>query len=191
MDNQQLLIKKKFETKCGFIVEVDNFGKVYNFKVYGLDKKDDYLTIVTPKRIWYRVHRLIYETYNGKIPRGMYVNHIDGDKHNNALSNLELVSSSYSSCHMRYILDKGQNRNTLKTEVVKQIILDLYYNKYEYAFELAKNYGINTRLVRAIDLCKKYNFVAKNILKIDRSPISGLTNENLKKFHKRSPNFFC
>lgn len=38
------------------------------------------------------IHRLMYETFIGEIPEGMQVNHIDEDKTNNKLSNLNLMS---------------------------------------------------------------------------------------------------
>ena len=38
------------------------------------------------------IHRCVWEAYNGAIPKGLEVNHIDGVKANNDLSNLELVT---------------------------------------------------------------------------------------------------
>lgn len=40
-----------------------------------------------------RVHTLVWETYFDKVPKGLQINHKDGDKLNNALSNLELVTN--------------------------------------------------------------------------------------------------
>lgn len=40
------------------------------------------------------IHRLVYETFVGDIPEGLQVNHIDEDKTNNALSNLNLMTCS-------------------------------------------------------------------------------------------------
>lgn len=40
------------------------------------------------------VHRLVWEVFKGEIPMGFEINHIDHNKANNALSNLELVSHS-------------------------------------------------------------------------------------------------
>lgn len=39
----------------------------------------------------YKVHRLIYLTFVGDIPDGMQVNHIDENKDNNSVSNLNLM----------------------------------------------------------------------------------------------------
>ena len=40
------------------------------------------------------VHRLVYEAFNGIIPKGMYVNHKDECKTNNVLTNLEIMTPS-------------------------------------------------------------------------------------------------
>jgi len=38
------------------------------------------------------VHRFVYETYVGPIPKNMQINHINEDKSDNRLENLELVT---------------------------------------------------------------------------------------------------
>ena len=40
------------------------------------------------------VHRLVYETFIGDIVSGMVIDHIDEDKQNNALWNLQLLTQS-------------------------------------------------------------------------------------------------
>lgn len=40
----------------------------------------------------YYVHRLVYETYVGHIPEGFEIDHIDCDKTNNSLDNLQLLT---------------------------------------------------------------------------------------------------
>lgn len=39
-----------------------------------------------------RIHRLVYEAFVGKIPKGYYIHHLDGNKQNNHVDNLKLVS---------------------------------------------------------------------------------------------------
>ena len=40
----------------------------------------------------YYVHRLVWEEANGPIPKGMTIDHINGDRFDNDLSNLRVVS---------------------------------------------------------------------------------------------------
>ena len=46
-----------------------------------------------------RLHDLIWEDYNGKIPEKMVIHHKDGNKTNNQIDNLELLSNN---AHVTY-----------------------------------------------------------------------------------------
>jgi len=50
-------------------------------------------------RTSYYLHRLVWETFMGDIPEGLQINHKDGDKSNNNLSNLELVTPQQNLRH--------------------------------------------------------------------------------------------
>lgn len=41
-----------------------------------------------------RLHRAVWEFYNGAIPRGCHIHHIDGDRTNNNIENLACVQAS-------------------------------------------------------------------------------------------------
>lgn len=51
------------------------------------------------KRTTKKIHTLVWETFNGKIPKGLQVNHIDLNKLNNVLSNLELLNNRENTTH--------------------------------------------------------------------------------------------
>lgn len=86
------------------LYEVSNWGRVrslnYNHtgKVKVLKQcknKDGYLLVdlcKDGKRKNCRVHRLVWETFVGKIPEGYELDHRDGDKTNNRLENLKCVT---------------------------------------------------------------------------------------------------
>ena len=48
----------------------------------------------TKQRLWRRLHRVVYEAYGGKIPVGFEIDHIDGNKHNNDITNLRAITRS-------------------------------------------------------------------------------------------------
>lgn len=45
------------------------------------------------------VHRLVWEAFNGEIPKNLEINHKNGIKHDNRLENLELVTKSENIRH--------------------------------------------------------------------------------------------
>ena len=47
------------------------------------------------------VHKLLYQTFRGPIPKGFEVNHKDLNKLNNSLSNLEIISKRDNIVHSR------------------------------------------------------------------------------------------
>lgn len=56
-----------------------------------------------PKKLG-KVHRIVWQVYNGPIPLGAEISHIDGDKTNNHLSNLRLVTHAENLRHARKLL---------------------------------------------------------------------------------------
>lgn len=48
--------------------------------------------VVDGKQTWRDVHRLVWEAFNGKPPRGMVIDHIDNNHWNNWLDNLQLLT---------------------------------------------------------------------------------------------------
>lgn len=72
----------------------EHFGK----KFY-LDKKTGYWISTATPRI--RAHRWVWTCSHGAIPKGHHIHHIDGNKSNNCISNLEILQSrEHLSRHM-------------------------------------------------------------------------------------------
>ena len=83
-------------------------------------KKGDKYKVVTmyvKKHIQRYVHRLVAEHFIGKIDEGYNVNHIDGNKDNNNVNNLEIITCRSNSIHAQ--LDKKQSSK----------YVGVYYNK--------------------------------------------------------------
>lgn len=53
-----------------------------------------------------RIHRIIMETFHGECPSGMEVNHKNGDKTDNRLSNLEYVTLQENMHHSWNVLGR-------------------------------------------------------------------------------------
>lgn len=71
-------------------------------------KKNGYLEVnlsLPGKNKMFYVHRLVAMTFISDIPKGFAVNHIDGNKQNNELSNLEIVTYSQNSSHSYHVLN--------------------------------------------------------------------------------------
>lgn len=81
-------------------------GKVLSQKTKKNGYKEVGLYIEPQKGVMKYVHRLMYETFVGEIPLGYEINHIDGNKSNNLLSNLELVTPSENRLHSWHVLGK-------------------------------------------------------------------------------------
>ena len=79
---------------------VSNFGNVKSLNYRHTNKErmlktqlyKGYVYVFLKRTKGYRVHRLVYEAFIGPIPDGMQVNHIDEDKSNNRLDNLNLMT---------------------------------------------------------------------------------------------------
>lgn len=67
---------------------------VFNGVRYRRDKKSGYyLHTLSGGRTGTRLHRDVYEFYNGKIPKGHDIHHIDHNKNNNEIENLQLLEA--------------------------------------------------------------------------------------------------
>lgn len=64
---------------------------IFNDLVYTRDDKTGYHLNSTLRK---RLHRSIWEHHNGEIPEGYHIHHVDGDKSNNDIENLQLLSAS-------------------------------------------------------------------------------------------------
>ena len=82
------------------------------------DKKSGYWLCST---LHERLHRYIYEKYNGKIPKGMQVHHIDHNKDNNEISNLMLLTrKEHDRIHFEEMTEeeKERRRKNLKENAI-------------------------------------------------------------------------
>lgn len=86
----------------------------------------------------YLVHRLIWEAFNGPIPKGFVINHKDENKLNNCLSNLEMVTPQYNTMY-----GTARKRMVEKRSMpVRQLHNNEVIKDYPSAAEAARQTGI-------------------------------------------------
>ena len=112
-------------------------GSIINGKDYGVDRwkemkptlrKNGYLVFnlqcpsVTDKGYFNTsVHRMVAECYIGEIPEGYVADHIDGNKVNNHLSNLQIISAEENI---------NKNPKNWKGEYISQYDHKAYMKEY-------------------------------------------------------------
>ena len=71
------------------------------------------------------MHKYVWEFYNGKIPKGYEVHHIDGNRANNDISNLQLLTSEeHKKLHAEQLTDEmreWRRHNVVEKAVPKAI----------------------------------------------------------------------
>lgn len=75
-------------------------GKGRKDVIISVEKRNGYLSFGLSKNGKVKtglVHRLVWEAFNGPIPEGMQVNHINEDKTDNRLQNLNLMTPKENS----------------------------------------------------------------------------------------------
>lgn len=57
---------------------------------------DKYCVLYINRKL-YRTHRIVWELHNGKIPKGMQIDHINGVRSDNRIENLRIVTNKINS----------------------------------------------------------------------------------------------
>lgn len=106
-----------------------------------------------------RVHRLIAEVFLKDYYDKPQVNHIDGNKTNNAVTNLEMVTNSENQLHAY----KNKLEKPAKQSRVEQYDLDgNYLQTFEYVRDAGKQFGIDESSI--IKCCRNKRKTAGNYM---------------------------
>ena len=95
----------------------DRITKMWNKQNAGnvvgcLDSRGYRVVMLRPKK--YYAHRIIWEMHNGTIPKGKEIDHIDCDKDNNKLSNLQVLTSKQNTDRRNHICATGWAKSKRK-----------------------------------------------------------------------------
>ena len=122
---------------------------------FGCKERDGYLSVMINGK-HYRVHRLVAEAFLGDIPSGYEPDHIDRNRHNNAVANLRIISR------------QDNNRNTSKNDRIDvRGGTHWYENEKQYMKEWYSRRHRTHRQVRFSDGRKLYIPNSEAILLLD------------------------
>ena len=113
-------------------------------------------------------HRLVYECINGPIPDGMQINHIDSNRQNNCIDNLELVTPSENLKHY-YKTKKYKTKIEITSDKpIESIKMEIKLEKSDDEFTEDEKQLID----------KKYNAIIEKI-KMGKFPYKKQLQEHL------------
>jgi len=111
------------------------------------------------------VHRIVWSAFRGTIPKGVEINHIDGDKHNNRLDNFELVTRSANMKHcFKFLcpsLKRVQGVEHHKAKLTPDIVREIRRMRADGVDRstIATTFGITKTAVYYIDIGKNWKHV--------------------------------
>ena len=105
-------------------LRIDAEGRVWRGLKRAESERGPYLRVrshVNGKLRNTQAHRLVWHHFNGPIPDGLQVNHINGNGFDNRPSNLEVLTPSQNTRHRYHVLERGQLSDTDRAKGRKKI----------------------------------------------------------------------
>ena len=95
------------------------------------------------------IHRLVVEAFIATIPDGMAVNHIDGNKLNNNVENLEIVTIGDN---IRHAYETGLNKGKKKVLNEQQVqeIMTLFKSGEFIQARIAEKYNVSKTVIKRV-----------------------------------------
>jgi hypothetical protein len=93
--------------------EISEYGDIksnLDFTICGINNQSRYKSVRLNRNplVWKRIHKLVYQTFVGKISDDMIIDHIDQNRNNNHYSNLEQITQKENI--ERYYTNKSNKR---------------------------------------------------------------------------------
>ena len=165
------------------IYEVSDLGNLRRISTYGRKPKaicrpvrphhkkrhgyNDYWLQRDGKTKRFSAHRLVWAAFNGPIADGLEINHKNGQRRDNRLSNLEAVTRSDNCVHKFWVLGAKtnfkpqigeKNKSAKLTEDQVREIRRLYTTGL-FQYEIGKMFGVSQRTVCLITRREKWTHV--------------------------------
>lgn len=117
-----------------------------------------YISLKKPneKSIKFLLHRLVMLTFIGE-PNGKQVNHIDGEKSNNNLNNLEYCTGAENLRHCIDVLGKKRGEGSCSKLTENQVIK--IKQDQRILREIAKDYGVTLQAIWMIKKGKNWGHI--------------------------------
>lgn len=169
------IISNKYKLKYPYYVTSQ--GQIYSettkkFLSTNLDK-NGYVKVrlvCEDGRHTFSVHRLVLESYSPRDDmNNLQVNHKDGDKQNNDLSNLEWVTCQENIRHacennLRHNQQGALNNATILTEDSVKQIINLLLTTTQTQKEIGKQFNVSEDVVGAIKNKRNWKYLTKHIV---------------------------
>lgn len=153
-------IKQVPGTRCGKILKIHKNTSGYPIVVVSRHSKER--TVM--------VHRAVARAFIEPVEGKPYVNHIDGDKTNNVVDNLEWVTMRENHLHSLYDLDNIKSHRHFSDEQILAI-----RNDDRTQSQIAKDYGVCQATIGMIRRGITYKDVGGPITKTNRAEPHRLT----------------
>lgn len=127
---------KRYVSNNGLVYRKDKNGILHvctQFSNHG------YMRVVCADHKKMLVHRLVYETFNGEIPEGMQIDHINNKRDDNRIENLRIVMPKENCAHRNETYKEPKH-------VSEKRAITLTDNMYsEFGERFYKCYGIHRK----------------------------------------------
>lgn len=139
------------QSNCRFLKEQFNNLTGYKFYQLYLDKKMHNKT----------VHKLVADAFLEKEKDKDYINHIDGNKHNNCVENLEWCTNEYNHEHAirTGLKAKGEKIGSSKLNTTSVHAIKYFLNKGYSHSELSIAFNISRPTITLISNCKIWKHI--------------------------------
>ena len=137
---------------------INQKGEIINIKTgrYVIGSTRNGYKRVTINKKTRSIHRIVWEIFNGEIPKDMVIDHIDGNRSNNDLNNLRLVTQSENMINAQKNGHKGQK------PVVQYSLTGEKIAEYESIQKAADQMGVTHAAIRSAinrnGSCKNYKW---------------------------------